>query len=232
MADEEKKDLFGKLGNMVHSIIYEQTPEYLKQANGENTPIQTPVNNNVSMTETILPANTNEIDNHFAEQIRKAIREADQPGPDFLELSDAVKKLQSLNPSMDVSTAIQNAFIVLSSGGLTKSRVLETGSIYLNVLKTQTQKFEESMLKGSQSKIDTPQQEIEQIKESNRELEKQKRELDIQIETNNRLITSKQSEIDIAKEKLSVNKAKFFNTVKNIESEFTDLISKVQNMNL
>lgn len=225
-----KKGIMGQAGAFIKEIISDDIPDYLKNPKSENIQENQTITN---MSETvIIPAQTKDIDSRYEEQILKAVRSADLPGPDFLEFSEAVKKLQQLNPSMSLDDVIRNTFTVLSANGLTKARIIETGDHYRQVLKSERDKFEQSILQGSQNKIDVPQAEIHEMKSHNHELEKQLHELQSQIEKNKRDIESKQNEIETAKQKLSNNKAKFNNTISKIENSMTELINHVQSLSL
>ena len=238
-TENKAKGFFGRLGG----LLGDDTPDYIKNAANNvsdetgavvvtqqpsqlikdiinSVSEQTTINNNMSTTS----LNTKETDARYEEQIRKSLREANQPGPDYYEFSEAVRKMQKVNPSMLLDDVIKNAYIVLSANGLTKARILETGKVYQGVLHTERSKFEHAILQGSKQKIDVPQDEIEQIKKDNLSLEKQLKELQNQINANNTIIDSKQKEINLAKDKLSANKTKFHNTIEMIDSEMTNLL--------
>jgi hypothetical protein len=164
----------------------------------------------MEVTENIETSNNEDsIDIRYQEQILKAIKSADLPGPDFFEFSEAVKKLKSSNSSMSLDDIIKNTYIVLSANGLSKNKILETGEHYINVLKTEKNKFEEAVQQGAKNKIEIPQSEIDELCKLNLELENQLNQIQEKINNNELLIKRKKEDIENTKQKLSLNKTKF-----------------------
>lgn len=238
-----------KLKSIFNNLLYEESPLV---ENSSDQPLETeglssnsliskenqqetinPIHMSTVPQETINSSSlSNERDAKYEEQIRNAIKEANQPGNDFFELSSAVSSLMENNPTMGIDNAIKNAFIVLKSGGLTKDIALQTGKIYLNILKTETEKFQNAVLKSSQNKIDIPQSEINILNEQGTKLQNQIRDLEIQMEVNKQQMESKQNEINQAKTKLEVNKRKFHNTINFVESEINELLNHINQLPL
>lgn len=229
MGNKKKETMFGKAGGFIKNMLGDDIPDYLKNPseNQQNQPIIQ------HMTEiTIAPATTTETDSKYEDQILKAVRNADLPGPDFLELSEAVKKLRELNSNLSLEDCLKNAFAILSSTGLTKDQAIKTGDHYLEVLLKEEERFGNSILNALQAKVNTPLSEIEDFKKQKTELQNQLVEIQQKIENYNQQIELKTKDVEIAKEKLSLNKAKFKNTLNKVKAEMIELVNLIKKTNL
>ena len=101
-----------------------------------------------------------------------------------------------------------------------------------NVLKTEKNKFEEAVQQGAKNKIEIPQSEIDELCKLNLELENQLNQIQEKINNNELLIKRKKEDIENTKQKLSLNKTKFNNTLNKIEQDMVELINHVKNINL
>ena len=231
----EKNSFLEKARAAIKSAVGDDIPDYLKEQQKikENNLEEKYKPTIMEVTENIETSNNEDsIDIRYQEQILKAIKSADLPGPDFFEFSEAVKKLKSSNSSMSLDDIIKNTYIVLSANGLSKNKILETGEHYINVLKTEKNKFEEAVQQGAKNKIEIPQSEIDELCKLNLELENQLNQIQEKINNNELLIKRKKEDIENTKQKLSLNKTKFNNTLNKIEKEMVELINHVKNINL
>ncbi len=238
------KDILKKAGEVVDGIIYEEQPSF-KNKQSEVTPsesllieentkektIQTIPNMSDAVNTVISSMNIQEIDPRYEKQILDSVRKADQPGPDFLEFSEAVKSLRSSSPTISEDDSIRSTFIVMKSSGVTKERLLETAKHYLDVIKSEKNTFESSILKASKERVEAPQQQIQDMLNENNNLQTQILELQRKVENNNKSISTKRDEITQAQTKLEVNKKRFHNTVTKIENDINGLVSKIESLN-
>ncbi len=232
--------------NLVNRILYEESPlnKEETQPKEENmvkleetlTSKETPdvtSNSEINLgtiNQIVNNMNITETDARYEEQILKSIRNADQPGPDFLEFSDAVKELRKSNPSMSEEDAVKSTYIVMKSSGVFKERLIETSEIYLGVILNEKKRFEDSILNSSQKHIEAPQKEIQELQNENSEIQNKIAELQKKAENNNRTITKKREEVALAQSKIEVNKKRFENTIQKIQNDMTSLATKIKNI--
>lgn len=229
---EESESLLKKAGSFLNNIIGDDTPDYLKSPQNINGEEVKQTSNKNMTQETIVAADIKDTDEKFEQQILNAVRQADLPGPDFLEFRESVSKLRTLNPAMSLEDCMKNTYAILSATGLTKEKIISTGDHYLEVLRSEEKDFEEAILYAQENKINTPLKEIEELKNKKEELRKQLTEIQNQIAQSDVQIELKSKEVESAKSKLSINKAKFNNTLIKVKTEIIELISLVRKTNL
>lgn len=232
MKKQKTTNMFEKATSLIKGLAGDDIPDYIKNSQKQSDN-NTKIINNIMTETTVIPVNnTKETDEKYEEQILKAVRGANLSGPDFLEFSEAVKKLQQINPNMSLDDCIKNSFIVLSSGGLTKEVILETGDHYLQVLKTEEEKFSTAILQAHKSKVSYPIEEIKELQTESSSLEQQLNEIQSKISSIKNKIQQKEKEAEDAKIKLSFNKAKFNNTLYKVKTNIIELLNHVRSIEM
>lgn len=172
-----------------------------------------------------------ERDLKFEQQIRDSIRSADQPGPDYLEFSDAIRNLVD-NLKVEEEAAIKSSFAVLKPNKLDNKQFLEiivkTGEHYLDVLENESSEFEKAVLQHSQKKVQEPKSEIDRLNKENSDLNKQILELTEKVRVNTSIIEVKAKEIATEENNLENKKRRFQYTLDLIKTEIRSNINKAQ----
>lgn len=239
MSDIPKKK---SLGGFLSNLLFEEprsttSPSYSSESSDESTnstpstPQPASTYSNEVVNTVMQSANITGIDEKFEKQIRDALRAADQPGPDYLEFSDAVRNLkETLN--LDDDKAIQSAFAVLKSSGLSKEILLKTAQHYLSVLEMEETEFKNVVLHRTQAKIEGPQSEIVALRTDNEKIVQQIAELNNKLQVNNKQIEVKNAEILNETVNLETKKKKFHNTLVYIMDEIKGTVTKVEKITM
>ena len=142
------------------------------------------------------------VDQKFMDILLDSLTKNNQEGYDYLEYKQALQSLKKMD--MEDETRFQSAFAMAQTMGATKNRLLETGQLYLDVLKKEEEKFMLSVANQRQTKIDERKQELLNI---------------------DKWIATKEAEIEKLKAKIEAKKAskadfqsKLSSTAKKIET--------------
>lgn len=98
-------------------------------------------------------------DNDFLGYLDGKIREANQPGPDFLEFTDAIKALASM-PLTEQQKYLATYPTYLSSG-VTADKLVESANLYKKVLDDEQQSFEQELQQSRKEGVDDLQQQAQ-----------------------------------------------------------------------
>lgn len=225
--------LMKKAGKLVENIFTEEVPNFdTKSKTQEDSKIEK--NTEVEIIKPYQTTNntqidmlyTTEIDSRYESQLREAIKDADQPGPDYLEFSMAVKELEKTG--MDRTTAIKTTFTILKSSGLTKEKLLSSASHYLGIINTEEQHFKESILAASNNKLEIPKKEVQELIKQNIELQTQIGKLQDQINKNKSDLEVKNQEMASSEIKIKTNTQKFNNTIEFIRGEINSFTENIK----
>jgi len=157
--------------------------------------------------------------------IKDVLRDANLPGPDYLELTDTMTAF--IENGMDEMPALKNAFIALKISGLTKETVLSSGKHYLDILEKERQDFGNNILQEEQSKINAPQKEISDIEDTNTKLQNDISKITSQINSNNILIEQKKREMSENTIKIQSKKKDFEFTLALFTTEIQKNLDRV-----
>jgi len=227
------ESLIKKAGRLVENIFTEEIPNFdTKPEAQEDSKIKKNTENEmIELNQTndnvhIDMLYTTEVDPRYESQLREAIKDADQPGPDYFEFSMAVKELEKTG--MDRTTAIKTTFTILKNSGLTKEKLLSSASHYLGVINTEEQHFKESILAASNKKLEIPKKEVQELIKQNIELQTQIGKLQDQINKNKSDLEIKNQEMASSEIKIKTNTQKFNNTIQFIRGEINSFTENIK----
>ena len=159
------------------------------------------------------------VNQKFLDILLESITNNNQEGFDYLEYKQAMQSLKKME--MDEETRYKSAFAMAQTMGASKGRLLETGDVYLKVLKSEEEKFMISVSNQRQSKIDERRQELlnidKWIKEKEAEIEKIKAQ-----------IAKKRSSKDNFEKELSETSKKIETVQNDFEATYQFLSSQIQ----
>ena len=120
------------------------------------------------------------VNQKFLDILLESVTNNNQEGFDYLEYKQAMQSLKKME--MDEETRYKSAFAMAQTMGASKDRLVETGNIYLKVLKSEEEKFMLSVSNQRQSKIDERRQELLNIDKWIQEKEEEIKKIKAQIE--------------------------------------------------
>lgn len=176
-----------------------KTPTNFQQPSSVNT-LATPTqfaNNTVTAAEK----------NEFAEFLNAVYQQGNFPGPDYQEFTDAIKTMDAQPIPENVKfTAIFAGFQVQN---VTKARLIETGSKYIDMINQQVAGFNDEIEKTLNTEVAQKQNSATKIAQENEEIEQQMVSLTQKKNRNAEAIQKLNAEVNEQTTSLSVKKSSF-----------------------
>ena len=167
-----------------------------------------------------------EVDQKFMDILLESVTQNNQEGYDYLEFKQALQSLKKMD--MDEETRFKSAYAMAQTMGATKDRLLNTGSIYLNVLKTEEEKFMISVANQRQSKIDKRKQELLNIDKWIAEKEEEIKKLKVKIKAKKDSKADFQSELTETAKKIESVQNNFEATYIFLSKQIEDDLNKIK----
>lgn len=131
-------------------------------------------------------AGTGQVTQEFSDILFKAMEQANPAGFDYMEFKQSLQSLKKM--SMDDATRYQSAFAMAQTMGATPEKLTQSAQQYLDVLKSEEQKFAQAvnnqrtkLIGNREGEIGKLEQNIqakaEQIKRLNQEIEEHKKQV-------------------------------------------------------
>ena len=147
-------------------------------------------------------------------------------GFDYLEYKQSLMSLQSMD--MDEATRYQSAFAMAKTMGATPKKLLETANHYLNILKTEEQKFGQALVSQKDKQIGNRQQRLDQLAKSVEHKRKQIAQLTKEIEAHEQESAQIREQITDSTVKVENTKNNFVVTYQLLTSQIQEDIRKMQ----
>ncbi len=147
-------------------------------------------------------------------------------GFDYLEYKQSLQSLQNMD--MDEATRYQSAFAMAKTMGATPKNLLETANHYLNILKTEEQKFGQALVSQKDKQIGNRQQRLEQLAKAVEQKRKQIAQLNKEIETHEQESAQIKEQITDSTVKVENTKNNFVVTYQLLTSQIQEDIRKMQ----
>lgn len=129
---------------------------------------------------------------------------------------------------MDEATRYQSAFAMAKTMGATPKKLLETANHYVNVLKTEEQKFGQALVSQKEKQIGNRHQRLEQLGQAVEHKRKQIEQLTKEIETHEQETTQIKEQISDASVKVENTKNNFVVTYQLLTGQIQEDIRKMQ----
>ena len=147
-------------------------------------------------------------------------------GFDYLEYKQSLQSLQNMN--MDEATRYQSAFAMAKTMGATPKKLLETANHYLNILKTEEQKFGQALVSQKDKQIGNRQQRLDQLAKAVEQKRKQIAQLTKEIEAHEQESAQIREQITDSTVKVENTKNNFVVTYQLLTSQIQEDIRKMQ----
>lgn len=159
------------------------------------------------------------LDQKILDSLVKALEDNNMPGEDYMEFAQALKSMDNI--PLEESVKIQTVLATLSTRGLTKVKIIESGAYYIDVLGKEKSKFGKAMEKQMKDGISSKNEAIIALEELNKTKSGQ-------IVTLTQEITDNQKEIEALKTKISENDLKIRGTEDNFNITFNFVVNQLQ----
>ncbi len=147
-------------------------------------------------------------------------------GFDYLEYKQSLMSLQNMD--MDEATRYQSAFAMAKTMGATPKKLLETANHYLNILKTEEQKFGQALVSQKDKQIGNRQQRLDQLAKAVEHKRKQIAQLTKEIEAHEQETAQIKEQITDSTVKVENTKNNFVVTYQLLTSQIQEDIRKMQ----
>lgn len=169
---------------------------------------------------------SNEETEQFVEYLDEVYKKGNFPGPDFQEYVDALELIASA--PMDERTKYTTIFATFKVQGITKERLIDTGTKYIKMIKDQESAFKSDVDKILTTEIPQKKNQIEILKKESTEIDNQMRQLNERKLKNNEAMQKITHDVDIEIAKLNSKKAGFEQVAQRFVAVIQDRINKIQ----
>lgn len=152
----------------------------------------------------------------FIDILFSAMRQNDLDGFDYMEFKKSLQSLKKMD--MPTETRIQSAYAMAETMGADKNRLLETAQHYIDILKTEQQKFEHALGNQQDKQVESKKTKIDQLSDTIEKKKAQIKKLEAEVAEHNKQINNLQTEIKDATTKIADTKNDFiasFNSLVN-----------------
>ena len=172
------------------------------------------------------PTTGGKVTDKFMNILLGAMDKNNLDGFDYLEYKQSLQSLQNMD--MDEATRYQSAFAMAKTMGATPKKLLETANHYVNVLKTEEQKFGQALVSQKEKQIGNRHQRLEQLGQAVEHKRKQIEQLTKEIETHEQETTQIKEQISDASVKVENTKNNFVVTYQLLTGQIQEDIRKMQ----
>ncbi len=177
-------------------------------------------------TDTVSPAptppGTGQVTPEFTEILFNAMEQANPQGFDYMEFKQSLQSLKKMQ--MDDPTRYQSAFAMAQTLGATSEKLAQSAQFYMDVLKSEQQKFAEAVNNQRSKLIGNRQQQIDQLGQTIQSKEEQIKRLTQEIEEHRQQTAQLKKEISEATVKVETTQSNFNASYNVLSSQIaTDL---------
>lgn len=164
--------------------------------------------------------------NEFISFLNEVYQKGNFDGPDFQEFTDALKEVASL--PMDEKTKFTTIFISFKVQGVTKARLVDTGTKYIDLINKQVADFNNEIETVMKSDVSTKQTQADKLTKENADLEQQMITLTEKKNRNSESIKALTNEINDQVISLNSKKTAFESAAKEFIGNINDNLTKIQ----
>lgn len=196
---------------------------------GNGSSVRTmPDTNNPSINPSILVgSNSGVVNVKFMEVLFGALEKANLPGFDYLEFKQALGQLAAM--PMDEATRYKSAYAMSQTMGVTAEKLVNTALHYLDVLKQEEGKFNQTAESQRLNQIESRNSGAKNLNDIIQQKEEQIKKLTNEIEGHKQQLQQTQSEIAQAAAKMDQTKSDFGMALNTIISQIQIDITNMKN---
>lgn len=157
-------------------------------------------------------------DVNYLDIIDQKIRAANQPGPDYLEFVDSMKKLEG---KVGEQQKFENVFVVFETQGVTANKLVDSAQGYIRVIETEEKHFANEHQSRTQSDVDVPLNEAKKLEIENKQLQEK-------LQQNLNKIGELNAKAQAARDKLTTAEGAFISAAETAKALINDNIVKMQ----
>ncbi len=162
----------------------------------------------------------------FVDLLLKAIEAANVEGFDYLEYKQSLQSLTKIEP--DDAKRYKSAFAMASTMGLTKKKLEESIGHYLEVLKSEEEKFQQALQNQRSTQINQREIRTKQLEEFIEQSRKQIQDIEKQIASSERELAGIESEIEAALSKVASTKNSFYASYELVSGQVKGDLDKIK----
>lgn len=181
-----------------------------KEIKEKLTTINPVVNTNQNYNPLQNQTQTVGVDQKWMDKLQDIFANANMPGPDLYEFVMSVKKHDG--KPIDEKTKFEMVYDALSSVGLTKAKLLESGATYINLFNDVKGEFEKEYQTKYQNDVTNLNAQAENVIQENASLQKQIEEINKKIAENLTKMQTFRTEATTNESRLMQEKMSFDNT--------------------
>ncbi len=185
-----------------------------------------PVTISVSPPKQPAPRAVEGADESLVAKLRQTLQDANRPGFDFLEFQASLLALEKVVP--DEATRYRSAFATAATMGVTVPVLLESARWYRNLLKSESQEFEQELQAKRKTEIGTKQSEVERLDKDIASASETIQRLTREIGENQAKAKALRSQIDETTTRLDRAKIRFEKSVQTVDAEIQRQEQQIQ----
>ena len=162
----------------------------------------------------------------FYEILFGAMERNNQSGFDYIEFKKALTGLDSL--PMDEKTKFLSAYAGASASGATATSLINSASVYIEVLSTESDKFKTAVEDQRNKQITNRENEINQLNNLISGKKAQMTKLQAEIDEHNKMLSTLQSDIDTSRQKIDLTIADFNTTYDGLVQKIRSDIDRIK----
>ena len=188
---------------------------------------ESPSSNSSTMSNPVQSNSKGNLNEKFMEVLYKAMESVNVEGFDYFEFKQALNNLA--NMPMDEATKYKSAFAMAKTMGATPDKLIHTANGYLEALKQEEMKFQQSANNQIQSQIGNKQGQIDNFAAVITQKNEQIKKLLAEIEEHKNEMEQLKNDIAQSSSKVSQTKADFEMSYQSIVSQIQKDIDNMKN---
>jgi hypothetical protein len=160
------------------------------------------------------------VDGKILDSLIKALDDNNLPGEDYMEYAASLKAMENI--PLEESIKIQTVLATLSTKGLTKEKIIESGVFYISILEKEKEKFGKAIDKQTKDGITAKSDEIAALEALNKTKSNQIAKLTQEI-------TENQQQMEQIRAKIADTTLKIKATEGNFNASFQFVVNQMQN---
>jgi len=162
----------------------------------------------------------------FLKVLASAMESNNQEGYDYLEFKQALRSLDKIES--DETKRFITSYTLAKTMGAEKIKLLESGNFYLDILKKEEDKFNDSLQKQIESKLQNRKQSLLNLKEKKIKKEEQIKKLKEEILGIDKKIVGVMKEIESSTNKVASVQKSFHTAYELIVNQIKDDLGKIE----